>query len=176
MSIAEIAHSQSCSLAHTIRKLDSGALAIIKRPIVDRCAPHLTGSGLQAATGWEIGEAGLHSRASLATPAVRSCMAKQTYMLVERLKDAAAVYTRFWERGRLAPKGLKFVSAWVDEHVERGYRLVQSDGRQPIDDWIANWSDLIDFEVHMVTTPEVAGEKVAARLRRPAARATSRAT
>jgi hypothetical protein len=32
------------------------------------------------------------------------------------------------------------------------------------DEWMANWKDLIDFEVHSVITPEEAGEKLAARL------------
>jgi hypothetical protein len=30
---------------------------------------------------------------------------------------------------------------------------------------MANWDDLIDFEVYPVITPEKAGEKVAARMR-----------
>ena len=91
-------------------------------------------------------------------------MAKKLYMVVERFKDAAAVYERLWERGRLTPKGLEYVSCWVDENVERSYRLMQCNGRQPLDDWMANWSDLIDFEVLRVITPEEAGEKVAARI------------
>ena len=92
-------------------------------------------------------------------------MAKKLYMVVEHLKDAAAVYSRLWDRGRMAPNGLVFVSAWVDEKVERSYRLMETDGRQPLDDWMANWKDLIDFEVYPVITPEEAGEKIAAQLK-----------
>ena len=98
-------------------------------------------------------------------------MAREQYLLIEHLKDAAAMYARFWEHGRLAPKGLVFVSAWVDKDLERGYRVVQCDGRQPLDEWMAKWNDLIDFEVHSVITPEEAGEKVAARLQQSGAAA-----
>ena len=91
-------------------------------------------------------------------------MAKKLYMVVEHFKDAEAVYTRLWDRGRMAPKGLVFVSAWFDENVERSYRLMETNGRRPLDDWMAKWNDLIDFEVYPVITAEVAGEKVAARI------------
>jgi hypothetical protein len=33
-----------------------------------------------------------------------------------------------------------------------------------LDDWMANWSDLIDFEVHPVITSKEAAEKIAPRL------------
>jgi hypothetical protein len=101
-------------------------------------------------------------------------MPKQQYMVIERLKDAEAVYTRLWDRGRMAPTDLVFESTWVDENVNCVYRLLAANDRQPIDDWMANWKDLIDFEVHSVITPEEAGEKVAARLkaRRAAAAGT----
>jgi hypothetical protein len=90
-------------------------------------------------------------------------MAKQ-YMVVERLKDAEAVYTRLWDRGRMAPEDLVFMSTWVDENVHCIYRLLSANDHGPLDDWMANWKDLIEFEVHPVITPEEAGEKVAARL------------
>ena len=49
-------------------------------------------------------------------------------------------------------EGLVFVSAWFDENVERGYRLVKTHDRRLLDEWMANWNDLIDFEVSPVTT------------------------
>ncbi len=86
-------------------------------------------------------------------------------MVVEQLKDAEAIYRRLWERGRILPQGLALVFAWVDENVQRSYRLMETHDRRLLDEWLANWSDLIDFEVHPVITPEEAGEKVAARMR-----------
>jgi hypothetical protein len=70
----------------------------------------------------------------------------------------------------MLPKGLVFVSAWIDENVERSYRLMQTHDRRLLDEWMAKWNDIIDYEVHPVTTPEVAGEKVAARMRSSTAR------
>ena len=37
------------------------------------------------------------------------------FMVIERFKnrDAAPVYTRFRERGRMMPDGLKYVDSWV---------------------------------------------------------------
>ena len=82
----------------------------------------------------------------------KKSMTKQLYMVVERYKDAAAVYRRLWDRGRMGPEGLVFVSAWFDENLERSYRLMQTHDRRLLDEWIANWNDLIDFEVSPVTT------------------------
>jgi hypothetical protein len=87
-------------------------------------------------------------------------------MVVGKFKDARAVYTRLWTSGRMAPEGLEFVSAWFDEDVQRSYRLIRTNDRQLLDQWIAFWSDLVDFEACPVITPEEAGEKVASRLHR----------
>ena len=72
------------------------------------------------------------------------------YMVVEHFKDAAAVYRRFRERGRMAPEGLNYVSSWVDEKLERCFQLMETADRTLLDQWIANWGDLTDFEVHPV--------------------------
>jgi hypothetical protein len=87
------------------------------------------------------------------------------YMVEEHFKDAAAVYQRLWERGRILPAGLVLLSAWVDENVERSYQLMETCDRRLLDGWIANWKDLSDFEVYPVTTAEEADEKVAAGMR-----------
>jgi Protein of unknown function (DUF3303) len=85
-----------------------------------------------------------------------------TYMVVEhfRSKDAVLVYRRFRDRGRMAPEGLLYVSSWVDEKLERCYQLMETDDRRLLDEWMANWNDLIDFEVHPVLTSKQAMEKI----------------
>jgi PAS domain S-box-containing protein len=87
------------------------------------------------------------------------------YMVVEHIKDAEAVYQRLWDRGRRLPDDLALVSVWFDENVERGYRLMETPDRRLLDEWMANWDDLIEFETYPVITSEEAGEKVAARRR-----------
>jgi hypothetical protein len=75
---------------------------------------------------------------------------KQLYMIVERFRDARAVYRRFEEHGRMAPDGLVYLSSWVDHKVERCFQLMETDDRRLIDQWMANWSDIVDFEVYPV--------------------------
>ena len=93
-------------------------------------------------------------------------MAKSLYMVVEHFKnnDAVPVYRRFRDNGRMAPEGLEYVSSWIDEKLERCFQLMQADDRALIDEWIANWSDIVDFEVHRVVTSKEAAAEIAPRL------------
>jgi hypothetical protein len=85
------------------------------------------------------------------------------YMLVEHFKnkDAVSVYRRFRDRGRMVPEGVVYVSSWVDQNFERCYQLMEAGDRGLLDQWIANWSDLIDFEVYPVVTSKEAFERIA---------------
>lgn len=76
------------------------------------------------------------------------------YMIVENFRngDAVPVYRRFRERGRLAPEGLRYVSSWVTADLRRCYQVMECEDRKLLDEWIANWSDLVDFEVQTVMT------------------------
>jgi hypothetical protein len=91
------------------------------------------------------------------------------YMIVEHFRngDPVPVYTRFRDRGRLAPDGLRYVSSWVDEKLERCFQLMETEDRALIDEWIARWSDIVEFEVYPVVTSQAAAEMVAPRLSQP---------
>jgi len=93
-------------------------------------------------------------------------MPNTLYMVVEQFKnkDAIAVYRRFRDSGRMAPEGLAYVSSWVDDKLERCYQLMETHDRGLLDQWMANWSDLVDFEVHVVLTSKEAAEKIAPHL------------
>jgi hypothetical protein len=71
------------------------------------------------------------------------------YMVVERFKqrDAAAVYRRFRDRGRLMPDGLRYVSSWVETNWDRCFQLMECEDPALFDHWIAQWADLMEFEV-----------------------------
>ena len=88
------------------------------------------------------------------------------YMVVEHYRngDAVPVYRRFRDRGRLAPDGLTYVQSWVDDTIRRCYQLMETDDRALLDAWIAQWSDIVDFEVWPVITSAEAAERIAPRL------------
>jgi hypothetical protein len=43
-------------------------------------------------------------------------------------------------------------------------QLMETDDPQLLDDWIARWSDIVDFEVHPVIASAEAAETIAPRL------------
>ena len=88
------------------------------------------------------------------------------YMIVERFmnRDPVPVYRRFRDRGRLAPEGLQYVSSWVDEKLERCFQIMETEHRQLLDAWIAQWHDIVEFEVIPVISSEEAAERIAPRL------------
>jgi hypothetical protein len=76
------------------------------------------------------------------------------YMIIEHFRngDPKPVYARFRERGRLAPEGLTYVSSWVTEDLAHCYQVMECDDRSLLDQWMAAWSDLVEFEVIRVVT------------------------
>ena len=90
-------------------------------------------------------------------------MGKTVYMVVENFRngDAVPVYRRFRDQGRLAPEGLAYVSSWVDHTLERCYQVMETEDRGLLDQWMAKWSDLVDFEVHPVISSKEAAERIA---------------
>lgn len=92
-------------------------------------------------------------------------MPETVYMIIERFKggDPDPVYRRFRAHGRMAPEGLTYVSSWVEQDLTTCYQVMQTDDRSLLDQWMQNWSDLVDFEVRPVITSAQAAERVASR-------------
>jgi hypothetical protein len=88
------------------------------------------------------------------------------YMIVEHFKgkDALPVYRRFRDRGRMAPEGLIYVASWTDDEMRRCFQLMETDNASLLEEWMANWNDLVDFEVFPVLSSSEAMERVAPRL------------
>ena len=84
------------------------------------------------------------------------------YMVVEHFKngDAAPIYRRFRESGRMMPEGLAYVSSWIDDKLERCYQLMETHDRALLDEWMGHWSDLIEFEVYPVVTSKAAVDRI----------------
>lgn len=84
------------------------------------------------------------------------------FMVIEtfRGQDGKAVYRRFRDRGRMTADGLKFVSSWVASDLGRCFQLMECDDVTLLQRWVAEWSDLIGFEI----VPVVTGKETAAAL------------
>ena len=84
------------------------------------------------------------------------------FMVVENFREqnAKAVYRRFRDHGRLTPDGLTFVASWVSADLGRCFQVMESDDIALLQRWVAEWSDLIDFEI----IPVVPGKDTAAAL------------
>jgi hypothetical protein len=82
------------------------------------------------------------------------------FMVIERFKgrDAAPVYRRYAERGRMMPEGLRYVGSWVETNYDRCFQLMECEDAGLFDEWIAQWDDLMEFEVVPVVNSKEAAE------------------
>ena len=87
------------------------------------------------------------------------------FMVIEHFKngDAAPVYRRFREQGRLAPAGVTYVNSWVTCDLTRCFQVMESPDRALLDRWLAQWEDLVDFDVVPVITSAEAAASIAPR-------------
>ena len=84
------------------------------------------------------------------------------FMVIEtfRAHDGKAIYRRLRDRGRSMPDGLKFVSSFVTADLGRCFQLMEADDITLLQRWVAEWQDLMTFEI----VPVVAGKDTAAAL------------
>ena len=81
------------------------------------------------------------------------------YMIIERFKDrdAAAVYRRLEERGRMLPEGLACHESWIETNHDRCFQVMECDHESLLHQWADNWRDLVDFEfIPVITGAEMA--------------------
>ncbi|HET6764443.1 MAG TPA: DUF3303 family protein [Longimicrobiaceae bacterium] len=90
------------------------------------------------------------------------------FLVIENFRggDPRPVYARFGERGRLAPDGLTYVASWVTDDLTQCFQVMECGDRALLDAWMANWADIVDFEVLPVMTSAQAAAAVAAMGRR----------
>jgi hypothetical protein len=88
------------------------------------------------------------------------------FMVIERFKnrDAAAVYRRFEERGRMMPDGLTYVGSWIEASFDRCFQLMECDDARLFQQWIAQWQDLMEFEIVPVVASKDTKEMISALL------------
>jgi hypothetical protein len=71
------------------------------------------------------------------------------YMVIERFKAGMVdkVYERFNEEGRMLPNGVYYRNSWLSNDRTKCFQLMEADRFELIEEWIAKWDDLIEFEV-----------------------------
>jgi len=88
------------------------------------------------------------------------------FMVIERFKnrDAAAIYHRLEKRGRMMPEGLTYVGSWIEASFDRCFQLMECDDARLFQQWIAQWRDLMEFEIVPVVTSQDTKETISAML------------
>ena len=87
-------------------------------------------------------------------------------MVIEtfRGQDAKAVYRRFKEKGRMMPEGLGFVASYVTADLGRCFQVMECDDVTSLQRWVAEWSDLVNFEIVPVTAGRDTGAALSGQL------------
>ena len=88
------------------------------------------------------------------------------YMVIETFRggDPLPVYRRFRDHGRLMPEGIDYRGSWVTEDFRRCFQVMECADRRLLDQWMANWDDVTNFEVIPVITSAEAAAAVVPRL------------
>ena len=88
------------------------------------------------------------------------------FMVIEQFRnqDAKSVYRRFRQKGRLLPEGLEFVNSWVAADLGRCFQLMECSDIALLQQWVAEWSDLIDFGIVAVLPGKETAAALADRL------------
>ena len=71
------------------------------------------------------------------------------YMIIEHFHSGKVkeMYRRFDEKGRMLPESVEYINSWINEDVTICYQLMEASSKEKLNEWIANWNDLVDFEI-----------------------------
>jgi Domain of unknown function (DUF3303) len=85
------------------------------------------------------------------------------YLVIEKyVHGPEPVYARASEQGRMVPAGLAYVESWIEERdLSRCFQLMETEDASLFDEWIADWSDLVEFEIVPVVSSHEAAARVA---------------
>jgi hypothetical protein len=88
------------------------------------------------------------------------------FMVIEHFRngEAAPVYQRFKEHGRLAPEELSYVASWVNDAMSTCFQVMETADRALLEEWMSHWSDLVNFEVHPVMTSQDAARRMTSKV------------
>jgi hypothetical protein len=88
------------------------------------------------------------------------------FMVIERFRnrDAAAVYRRLRESGRMMPEGVEYVGSWVETNYDRRFQLMRCDDPRLFEQWTSRRQDLMEFDIVPVVESKEAREAFAQEL------------
>ena len=88
------------------------------------------------------------------------------FMVIEnfRHQNAKPVYRRFRDKGRLMPEGLTFLDSWVAADLSRCFQIMECENVALLQRWVAEWSDLIEFEIVPVLVGKETAEALSGQL------------
>ena len=83
------------------------------------------------------------------------------FMVIEKNKDAKAVYERFREKGRMMPEGVNYVASWTELNCDRCFQVMECDSEELLQKWASNWQDIVEFEFIPVLSSNQMSERMA---------------
>ncbi len=71
------------------------------------------------------------------------------FMVIEHFRNGnpKPVYERFRDQGRMMPDGISYEGSWIDIELKRCFQLMSCDNAVLLQEWVANWNELVDFEI-----------------------------
>ena len=83
------------------------------------------------------------------------------YLIIERFHPGklTELYSRFEEKGRMMPAAVNYINSWIDQKLTTCYQVMETDDINKLQEWIANWNDLADFEIIPVISSADAKKK-----------------
>lgn len=88
------------------------------------------------------------------------------FMVIERFRgrDAKPIYRRLKDQGRMMPEGLKYVGSWIEANLDRCFQLMECDDPRLFQQWVAQWQDLMEFEIVAVVPSKETAEAISSTL------------
>ncbi|MBV9419470.1 MAG: DUF3303 family protein [Alphaproteobacteria bacterium] len=71
------------------------------------------------------------------------------FMIIEHFKnrDPKPIYRRLREQGRQMPDGLTYVASWIEPNFDRCFQVMECDDLKLLQQWVMQWSDLMECEI-----------------------------
>ena len=62
----------------------------------------------------------------------------------------------------MLPEGLQYIDSWVEANFERCFQLMECHDPRLFQQWLAEWQDLVEFEIiPVIASPVIASEEAA---------------